>query len=77
MSPFCGEVASMVLGRQLIYVYREHTGREWLVDGWTYITITAHPIHDDWKMESIVLQTRLLFICHIVADTGEELKSAV
>lgn len=39
-------------------------------DGWTsrstksYITITAHGINNDWKMENVVLQTRPIYESH-------------
>ncbi|KAL7880871.1 hypothetical protein SRHO_G00031250 [Serrasalmus rhombeus] len=52
-------------------------------DGWTsrgtqsYITITAHTINSDWKMESVVLQTRPLFESHTGANIAEVLQTAV
>lgn len=52
-------------------------------DGWTsrgtqsYITITAHTINNDWKMESVVLQTRPLFESHTGANIAEVLQTAV
>ncbi|KAL7841202.1 hypothetical protein SRHO_G00248930 [Serrasalmus rhombeus] len=52
-------------------------------DGWTsrgtqsYITITAHTINSDWKMESVVLQTRPLFESHTGANIAGVLQTAV
>lgn len=52
-------------------------------DGWTsrstqsYITITAHTVNSDWKMENVVLQTRPLFESHTGANIAEVLQTAV
>ncbi|KAK0138344.1 hypothetical protein N1851_025338 [Merluccius polli] len=41
------------------------------------ITITAHTINDDWKMDSFVLQTCPLFVSHTGVNIGKVLKEAV
>lgn len=43
----------------------------------SYITITAHTINNDWKMEGVVLQTCPLFESHIRANIAEVLQTAV
>ncbi len=68
---------------KVVQILKEAESTAVTTDCWTsrgmlsYITITAHTINSDWKIENIVLQTHPLFKSYTGANVAEILRAAV